>query len=80
MSILDHLAALVAGARHKIVWGYLLAVWLWGVILNLSLFPGAYDIAQRGLGLTRAVLALACLGNRTRSHALTVAYAVAKRR
>jgi hypothetical protein len=85
MSILDHLAAFVAGAKNKIVWGYLFAVWLWGVILNLSLFPGTYDFAQRELGLTLAVLALAvlalaCLGNRSWNPVLSAAYAVAKRR
>jgi len=36
-------------------------VWLWGVIANLLLIPGHYDIALRDFGLSLGALALARL-------------------
>lgn len=41
--------------------GYLVAVWLWGIILNLLLVPGFFDIALRDFGLSLGALALARL-------------------
>lgn len=41
--------------------GYLIAVWLWGIILNLLTIPGYYDIALRDFGLSLGALALAQL-------------------
>jgi len=41
--------------------GYLVAVWLWGIILNLLLGTGFYDIALRDFGLSLGALALARL-------------------
>jgi len=41
--------------------GYLVAVWLWGIILNLLTIPGFYDIALRDFGLSLGALALARL-------------------
>lgn len=41
--------------------GYLVAVWLWGIILNLLLVPGYFDVALRDFGLSLAALALARL-------------------
>jgi len=41
--------------------GYLVAVWLWGIILNLLMIPGFYDIALRDFGLSLGALALARL-------------------
>lgn len=43
------------------VGGYLVAVWMWCIILNLLMFPGYYDIALRDLGLSIGALALAFL-------------------
>ena len=37
------------------------ALWLWGIILNLLLVPGFYDIALRDFGLSLGALALARL-------------------
>jgi hypothetical protein len=42
--------------------GYLVAVWLWGIVINLLLVPGFYDIALRDFGLSLGALALARLG------------------
>jgi hypothetical protein len=41
--------------------GYLVAVWLWAIILNLLLIPGYFDIALRDFGLSLGALALALL-------------------
>ena len=41
--------------------GYLVAVWLWAIILNLLLVPGYFDVALRDFGLSLGALALAFL-------------------
>jgi hypothetical protein len=38
------------------------ALWLWGIIVNLLMIPGFYDIALRDFGLSVGALALARLG------------------
>ena len=43
------------------VGGYVVAAWLAGIILNLLLIPGYYDVALRDFGLLVAALALARL-------------------
>jgi hypothetical protein len=40
---------------------YVIVAWLWGIIVNLLLIPGYYDIALRDFGLSLAALALARL-------------------
>jgi hypothetical protein len=40
---------------------YVVALWLWGIIVNLLLIPGYYDIAFRDFGLSLGALALARL-------------------
>jgi hypothetical protein len=37
------------------------ALWLWGIIINLLTIPGYYDVALRDFGLSLGALALACL-------------------
>ncbi len=41
--------------------GYLVMAWLWGIILNLLLIPGYYDVALRDFGLSLGALSLARL-------------------
>lgn len=41
--------------------GYLVALWLWAIILNLLLVPGYFDVALRDFGLSLGALALARL-------------------
>jgi hypothetical protein len=41
--------------------GYLVAAWLWGIIINLLSIPGYFDIALRDFGLSLGALALADL-------------------
>ena len=43
------------------VFAYVVAAWLIGIIINLLLIPGYYDIALRDLGLALGALALARL-------------------
>ena len=37
---------------------YVVAFWLWGIIVNLMLVPGFYDIALRDFGLSLGALSL----------------------
>jgi hypothetical protein len=41
--------------------GWLVAAWLWAIILNLFAIPGYFDVALRDLGLSVAAVALARL-------------------
>ena len=54
------IAALVVALKPR-VGGYVVALWLWGIIINLLLIPGFYDIALRDFGLSLGALALARL-------------------
>lgn len=40
---------------------YVVALWLWGIIINLLLIPGYFDVALRDFGLSLGALALARL-------------------
>jgi hypothetical protein len=46
---------------------YLVAFWLWGIIVNLISMPGYLDVALRDFGLSLGALALAQLAD-LRSH------------
>ena len=55
------------------VFGYVVAFWLWGIIVNLLLTPaGFYDIALRDFGLSLGALALARLSQEFDSRPLGV--------
>ena len=43
--------------------GYVVAAWLAGIIVNLLLIPGFYDVALRDFGLLLAALTLARLAS-----------------
>ena len=43
------------------IFAYVVAAWLWGIILNLLIFPGYFDVALRDFGLSLGALALARL-------------------
>ncbi len=60
VGVIEIIAALVVFFRPKFG-GYLVMVWLWGIIVNLLLIPGYYDIALRDFGLSLGALALARL-------------------
>ena len=40
------------------IFSYVVAFWLWGIIINLLLIPGYFDVALRDLGLSLGALAL----------------------
>ena len=60
VGVVEIVAGLVVAVRPK-VGGYLVAVWLAGIITNLLLLGDHYDVALRDFGLLLAALALARL-------------------
>ncbi len=60
VGIIEIVAGLVVALRPRLG-GYLVAAWLAGIIVNLLLIPGFYDIALRDFGLLLAALTLARL-------------------
>jgi hypothetical protein len=60
------IAAGVLVALRPDMGGYVVAAWLAGIILNLLLIPGFYDVALRDFGLLLAALALARLATGAR--------------
>jgi uncharacterized membrane protein YphA (DoxX/SURF4 family) len=40
------------------IFSYVVAVWLWGIIANLLMIPGYFDVALRDFGLSLGALAL----------------------
>ena len=57
---IEILAGLIVAVRPRFG-GYLVAAWLAGIIVNLLLIPGFYDVALRDFGLFVGALALARL-------------------
>lgn len=53
-------AAVLVALKPR-VGAYVVAFWLWGIMANLLLVPGFYDIALRDFGLSLGALALARL-------------------
>jgi hypothetical protein len=51
IGVVEIIAGLLVAARPAIG-GYVVAAWLWGIIVNLLLIPGHYDIALRDFGLS----------------------------
>jgi len=60
VGVVEVLAGLLV-AFMPAIGAYVVAVWLWGIIVNLLLVPGFYDIALRDFGLSLGALALARL-------------------
>lgn len=57
---IEIVAGLLVAVRPRLG-GYVVAAWLAGIIVNLLLIPGFYDIALRDFGLLIAAVALARL-------------------
>jgi len=55
------IAAGIGVALKPRVFGYVVAAWLWLIVLNLFLVPGYLDVALRDFGLSLGALALARL-------------------
>jgi hypothetical protein len=60
IGVVEIAAGLLVALRPRIG-GYVVAAWLAGIIANLLLIPGFYDVALRDFGLFVAALALARL-------------------
>ena len=62
VGVVEILAGLTVFFRPRFG-GYLVAAWLAGIIVNLLLIPGFYDIALRDFGLSLAAISLARLSD-----------------
>ena len=60
VGVIEVAAGFLVAFRPR-VGAYVVALWLWGIIVNLLLVPGFYDIALRDFGLSLGALALARL-------------------
>jgi hypothetical protein len=60
------IAAGVLVALRPRIGSYIVAIWLWGIIANLLLIPGFFDVALRDFGLSIGALALARLSREQR--------------
>lgn len=60
VGVIEIVAGLIVFFKPRLG-GYLVMLWLWGIILNLLLIPGYYDIALRDFGLSLGALSLARL-------------------
>src|SRR5262245_61407049 len=52
------IAAGIGVALRPRIFSYVVAAWLWAIIINLLLIPGYFDVALRDFGLSLAALAL----------------------
>ncbi len=62
VGVVEIIAGVGVAIRPRI-FGYVVAVWLLAIILNLLSIPGYYDIALRDLGLALGAFALARLAH-----------------
>ena len=57
VGLVEIVAGLLVALRPR-VGSLVVALWLWGIIVNLLLVPGYYDVALRDFGLSLGALAL----------------------
>ncbi|HMI32727.1 MAG TPA: hypothetical protein VK499_01215 [Propionibacteriaceae bacterium] len=76
VGVVEIVAGVLVAVRPQIG-GYVVAAWLAGIIMNLLLIPGFYDVALRDFGLLLAALALARLARAFRPAAPGAAQASA---
>jgi hypothetical protein len=60
VGVVEIIAGILVALRPRIG-AYVVAAWLWGIIINLLLLSGYYDVALRDFGLSLGALALARL-------------------
>jgi hypothetical protein len=60
VGVIEIVAGVLVAVRPQIG-AYVVVLWLWGIIVNLLLIPGFYDVALRDFGLSLGALALARL-------------------
>lgn len=61
IGVVEIAAGILVAIRPRIG-AYVVAAWLWGIIINLLLLSGYYDVALRDFGLSLGALALGRLG------------------
>jgi hypothetical protein len=76
VGVVEIVAGVLVAVRPRLG-GYVVAAWLAGIIMNLLLIPGFYDVALRDFGLLLAALALAQLARAFRPGAMGAAKASA---
>ena len=60
VGVVEIVAGLIVAAKPS-VGGWIVGLWLWGIVVNLLLIPGYYDVAVRDFGLAVGAVALARL-------------------
>jgi hypothetical protein len=60
VGVVEIIAGLLVALKPRIG-AYVVTLWLWGIIVNLLLIPGFFDVALRDFGLSLGALALARL-------------------
>jgi len=60
VGLIEIVAGILVAVRPRIG-GYVVAAWLWGIIVNLLMLGNFYDVALRDFGLSLGALALARL-------------------
>lgn len=65
VGVIEIVAGLLVAARPQIG-AWVVAAWLWGIIVNLLLIPAYFDIALRDFGLSLGAIALARLSQEFR--------------
>src|SRR5262245_28583221 len=66
VGVIEIIAGLLV-ALKPYVGAHVVALWLWGIIVNLLMIPGFYDVALRDFGLSLGALALGQLARPQRS-------------
>src|SRR3954464_9694265 len=73
VGLVEVVAGVLVAVRPQLG-GYVVAAWLAGIITNLLLIPGFYDVALRDFGLLLAALALARLASAVQQAPRTVRF------
>jgi hypothetical protein len=60
VGVIEIIAGLLVAFKPRIG-AYVVAIWLWGIIVDLLLIPNFFDVALRDFGLSLGALALARL-------------------
>ena len=60
VGVIEIIAGILVAIKPRIG-AYVVAAWLLGIVINLLIFPGFFDIALRDFGLALGALALARL-------------------
>lgn len=63
VGVVEIVAGLLVAVKPR-VGGIVVCAWMWGIIVNLFLIPGYFDIALRDFGLSLGALALSRLSVR----------------